>query len=55
MGGESIGDGDDEGSEDIYKGSAESVLVSLSDLYSDKDRFLVGDNRSSSCPVYTVY
>ena len=31
------------------------MLVSLSDLYFDDDRILVGDNRPSSCPVYTVY
>jgi len=53
-------DGDDngsggDGSEEVYNGSIEPVLVSLSNSYSDEDRFLVGDNRSSSCPVYTVY
>jgi len=31
-----IGDGD----EDVYKGRAESVLVSLSDSYSEDDRIL---------------
>ena len=40
-----MGDGDDdggggEGSEDVYNGRAEPVLVSLSDLYSDDDRIL---------------
>jgi len=44
-GGESIGDGDDDsgggyGSEDAHKGSAEPVLVPLSELYSEDDRFL---------------
>ena len=39
----------------MYKGSIEPVLVSLSNLYSDEDRFSVGDNRPFSCPVYTVY
>ena len=39
------GDGDDdngggEGSDDVYKRSAELVLVSLSDLYSEDNRFL---------------
>ena len=60
-GGESIGEGDDEGgsgdgSEDMYNGKAEPMLVSLLDLYSDKDRiFLVDNSRFSSCPVYIVY
>jgi len=59
-GGESIGEGDDEGGggggEDVYNGKAEPVLVSLSDLYSDEDRiFSVGNSRSSSCLAYTVY
>jgi len=44
-GGESICDneadgGGDVGGEDVYNGRAESVLVSLSDLYSDDDRIL---------------
>jgi len=60
-GSESIGDGDVEGGggvgdDDVYRGSAEPVLDSLSDLYSDKDRiFSVGNSRPSSCPAYTVY
>ena len=60
-GGESIGDGDVEGGggvggDGVYKGSAEPVLDSLSDLYSDEDRiFSIGNSRSSSCPVYTIY
>ena len=37
-----MGDGDDngggDGSEDIYSGSAEPVLVSLSNSYSEEDR-----------------
>ena len=52
--GESIGDGDD-GGENVYSRSTEPVLVLLSDLYSDEDRILVGDNKHSSCPVYTIY
>ena len=53
-------DGDDDGSggdgsEEVYNRSMEPVLVSLSNLYSDEDRFSVGDNRLSSCPVYTIY
>ena len=55
-----MGEGDDDsgsgdGGNDIYKESVESVLVSLSDSYSDEDRFSVGDNKHSSCPVYTIY
>ena len=37
-GGESMDDGDNDGGEDVYNGSVESVLVSLSDLYSEEDR-----------------
>ena len=55
-----MGDGENnsgggDGGKEVYSGSTEPVLVSLSNLYSDKDRFSVGDNRPSSCPVYTVY
>jgi len=50
-------DGEDDGSgggdNNIYKRSAEPVLVLLSDLYSD-DEILVSDSRYSSCPAYTV-
>jgi len=42
-------------SDETYKGSTEPVLVSPSDSYSDEERILVGDNRHSSCPVYTIY
>jgi len=35
-----MGIGDDDGGEDIYKGRAEPVLVSLSDSYSEDDRIL---------------
>ena len=48
-------DGDDDGGgggDDVYKGSAEPVLVLLSDLYS-KDEILVCDSRYSSYPAYT--
>ena len=42
-GGELIGDGNDDGgggdgSEDVYSGSAELMLVSLSNSYSEEDR-----------------
>jgi len=54
-----MGEGDDNcgsgvGGEDVYKGSAEPVLVSLSDSYSDEDSVSVHDSRPSSCPAYTV-
>ena len=53
-----MGDGENngsggEGGDDIYKGSAEPVLVSLSDSYSD-NKISVSDSRYSSCPAYTV-
>jgi len=38
----------------VYKGRAELVLVSLSDLYSDDDSVLVRDSRPSSSPAYTA-
>ena len=41
------------GDEDVYKGKAEPVLVSLSDLYSNDDTILVSDSRYSSYPAYT--
>ena len=52
-GGESIGDddaGSGIGSDDIYKESAKSVLVSLSNLYSDKS-ILISTSRPSSYPI----
>jgi len=56
--GESMGnsEGDSSGSEggdDVYKRNAESVLVSLSDSYSDNE-ISVSDSRYSSCSAYTV-
>ena len=36
----------------VYKGSAEPMLVSPSDSYSD-DKISVSDSRYSSCPAYT--
>ena len=41
--------------EEVYNGSMELVLVSLSNSYSDEDRFSVDDNKPSSYPVYTIY
>ncbi len=58
MGGESIGKGDDNsggsggGSDVVYKGSTEPMLVSPSDSYSN-DEILVSNSRYSSCPAYT--
>ena len=45
--------GSSQGSNDIYKGSAEPVLVLFSNSYSDNE-ILVSDSRYSSCPAYTV-
>ena len=42
------------GSDDMYKGRAEPVLVSFSDLYS-KEEILVCDSRPSSCLAYMFY
>jgi len=44
--------GGGEESDVIYKESAELILVSSSDSYSD-DKILVSDSRYSSCPAYT--
>jgi len=49
-----IGDGGGgEGGEDVYKESAELMLVSLSDSYSKDDEISVCDSRYSSYPAYT--
>jgi len=45
--------GGDSSGDNVYRGSAESVLVSLSDLYYDDDEILVSDSRYSSYPAYT--
>ena len=47
-------DGGGVGGDNVYRGRAELVLVSLSDLYSE-DKILVCDSRPSSCPAYTFY
>ena len=53
-----MGKGDDnsssssDGSDVIYKGSVEPMLVSPSNLYSN-DKILVSDSKYSSCPTYT--
>ena len=51
------GDDDEVGDisdDNIYRGRAESVLVSLSDSYSE-EKILVCDSRSSFCPAYMSY
>jgi len=45
-----VGDG---GGNNMYRGSAEPVLVLLSDSYSDDGEILVSDSRYSSYPAYT--
>jgi len=51
-----MGEGDVEDGDDVYRGSVEPVLDSLSNLYSNEDRiFSVGSSRSSSYPTYTIY
>jgi len=58
VGGESIDKSDDDsggGSSEcdvVYKGSAEPMLVSPSNSYSD-NKISVSDSRYSSCPAYT--
>ena len=48
--GESGGGG---GGDNMYRRSAEPMLVSLSDSYSDDDEISVSDSRYSSYPAYT--
>ena len=45
--------GGGEGGEEVYKGKAKPVLVSLSDSYSNNDAISVSDSRYSSYPTYT--
>ena len=42
------------GSDEIYRGRAELVLVSLSDSYSD-NKISVDNSRFSFCPAYMFY
>jgi len=42
------------GRDNIYKGRAEPVLVSLSDSYSN-DEISICDSRPSSCSAYMFY
>ena len=46
--------GGSDGSDDVYRGRAEPVLISLSDLYSEDDSISVCDSRPSSYPAYTI-
>ena len=54
MGGESIGKEDGDGGDDVYKGSAEPVLDSVLDSYSEDKIISVCDSGSSSNPTYTI-
>jgi len=59
LGGESIGDVDDEGGggvggDDVYKGKTEPALVSVSDSYSEDEIISICDSRPSSSPAYTT-
>jgi len=52
-----MGKGDDDccggiGGEDMYKGKAEPVLVSVLDSYSEDNSISVRDSRPSSSPAY---
>ena len=58
-GGESIGEGDDDGSggvggEGVYSGNTEPALVLVSDSYSKDEEISVGDSRPSSSPTYML-
>ena len=55
-----MGEGDDDGSsgdgsDNIYYGKTEPVLVSVSNSYFEDDAISVGNSRYSSYPAYTVY
>jgi len=43
--------GSNGGGDNVYRESAESVLVLLSDSYSDDDKILVSNSRDSSYPI----
>jgi len=52
-------EGDDDcgggnGSEEVYSGKAEPMLVSLSDSYSENKEISVCDSGPSSSPTYTI-
>jgi len=51
-----MGEGDDDGGggENVYKGRAEPMLVSLSDLYSEDNSISISNSRPSSNPAYTA-
>ena len=42
------------GGGDVYNGRAESVLVSLSDSYSEDKEISVCNSKPSSSPAYTI-
>ena len=59
MGRESLGkengeSGGGDGGDNVYRGSAEPVLDSVSDSYLEDEIILVCDSGSSSSPAYTI-
>ena len=48
------GGGGGDGSDDVYRGRAEPVLDSVSDLYSNDEIISVCDSGPSSSPTYTL-
>ena len=54
MGEGDVEDGGGVGGDDVYKGSAEPVLDSVSDLYSEDEEISVCDSGLSSSPTYTI-
>ena len=51
--GEGDNDDGDGGGDDVYKGKARPILVSVLNSYSDNDAISVSDSRYSSYPAYT--
>ena len=47
-------EGDDDSGDDVYRGRAEPVLVSLSDSYSEDNSISVRNSRLFSCPTYII-
>jgi len=59
LGGESIGDRDDDGGggvggEDVYNGKTKPALVLVSDSYSEDEIISVCGSRLSSSPAYMI-
>jgi len=51
---ESIGESGTNGGGDVYNRSAEPVLVSSSNSYSEGEEISISDSKPSSCLAYTV-